>query len=157
MLIGYQPLVGPIERGQQVSIDDEDQQTLIDQIATVENLAELRRHVLRLAARAGLTTDRSDEFAVAVSEAVSNAIRHAGGSGELAVIKDDQSRLIAEVTDDGPGIPCSVVVRLPPLEATGGRGLWLLQALTDHAEVHTSGRGTTVRLEMSLQRDGLDE
>jgi serine/threonine-protein kinase RsbW len=133
-----------------LNVDDQDQQTLMDEVVTINNLVELRTHVLRLAARAGLNTDRADEFTLAVSEAVSNAIQHAGGRGELAVVKDDQSRLIAEISDEGPGIPCAVTVRLPAGDATGGRGLWLVQTLADHVEVRTSDGGTTVRLEMSL-------
>jgi serine/threonine-protein kinase RsbW len=113
--------------------------------------------VLELAARAGLATGRADDFAVAINEAVSNAIRYAGGSGELAVIKDDQRRLIAEVRDAGPGIPCSITFTLPPPEAASSRGIWMAGQLTDHMEVHSDRGGTTVRLEMSLPSPPADQ
>jgi len=129
---------------------DEGQHAVIEEVVTPGNLTELRTELMRLSARAGLDAERSERFVLAVHEAVANAIEHAGGKGEVAVIKDDQERLIAEVTDAGPGIPCSVTVTLPPLNATGGRGLWLVQELTDHVQVRTGESGTTVRLEMSL-------
>lgn len=134
-----------------MSIEDEDQQRLIDEVVTLDNLTELRQHVLHLAARAGLRARRAEDFAIAVNEAVTNAIRHAGGSGELAVIQDDERRLIAEVSDRGPGMPCCVTITLPPPNAPGGRGLYLAEELADHVEVHRRPAGTTVRLEMSIQ------
>ena len=122
----------------------------MDEAVTLQNMAQLRGHVLRLAAQAGLPTDRAQAFATAVNEAVANAIEHAGGSGELAVVQDDQRRLIAEVRDAGPGMPCSITLTLPPPEATGGRGMWLAGKLADHIDVRADQRGTTVRLEMDL-------
>jgi anti-sigma regulatory factor (Ser/Thr protein kinase) len=85
-----------------------------------------------------------------VNEAVSNAIEHAGGSSELAVVQDDQRRLIAEVRDAGPGMPCSITLTLPSPESTGGRGMWLAGRLADHMEVRVDRCGITVRLEMDL-------
>jgi len=134
-----------------VDVDDEDQRTLLEEVIKVGNLAELRTHVLRLAQQAGLDEQRARDFGVAVNEATVNVIRHSGGGGELAVVKDDQRRLIAEICDNGPGIPPWVTLTLPPPDATSGRGLWMAGALTDHIEVHTGGQGTTVRLEMVLQ------
>lgn len=133
-----------------VSQDDE-QQTLLNQAVTLRNMTELRTHVLRVAAQAGLSTDRAEAFAVAVNEAVSNAIEHAGGSGELTVVKDDQHRLVAEVRDEGPGMPYSITFTLPPPEATGGRGMWLAAELADRIEIRGEQGGSTIRLEMDLQ------
>jgi serine/threonine-protein kinase RsbW len=127
----------------------DDKRTLIDEQVTVRTMAELRHQVLRLAAHAGLPTERAQAFAAAVHEAVANAIAHAQG-GELAVVQDDQRRLIAEVRDAGPGMPCAVAFTLPPPEATSGRGMWLAGELADHIDVHANPHGTTVRLEMDL-------
>jgi anti-sigma regulatory factor (Ser/Thr protein kinase) len=133
------------------SSEDDEQQTLIDEIVTLRNMSQLRTHVLRLAAQAGLPADRAHAFAVAVNEAVTNAIEHAGGRGGLAVVQDDRRRLIAEVRDTGPGMPCSITLSLPPPEATGGRGMWLAAELADHMQVRAGRCGTTIRLEMDLQ------
>ncbi|GAA1796532.1 hypothetical protein GCM10009835_13310 [Planosporangium flavigriseum] len=141
-----------VEGSALMSGEDDDQRTLIDEVITLGNVTELRRHVLQLAARAGLDTQRAENFALAVNEALTNTIRHAGGSGELALIQDDERRLIAEVSDQGPGIPRSVTITLPPPDdLDGGRGMWLATELTDHVEVHSGDGGTTVRLEMSMQ------
>ena len=130
---------------------NDDEQTLIDQAVTLRNMAQLRTHVLQFAAQAGLATERAEAFAVAVNEAVTNAIKYAGGSGELTVVQDDEHRLIAEVRDAGPGMPCSIMLALPPPQATGGRGMWLARELADHMEVRSGNDGSTVRLEMNLQ------
>lgn len=136
-----------------VTGDGDDEETLLDEPVTVANLAELRGHVLRLARRAGLPEERAQDFALAVYEAVTNAVKHAGGGGQLAVVRDDQRRLIADVHDTGPGMPCAVTITLPPPTATGGRGLWLASNLVDHVDVRSEPEGTTVHLEMSLQSD----
>ncbi len=134
-----------------MSVAGNDKRTLIDEVATLDNLADLRSHVLSLAARAGLRDGRAEAFALAVNEAVANAIRHAGGSGEFALVQDDERRLIAEVRDHGPGIPCSVTVTMPPPDAESGRGMPLVEELADHAEIDSDHRGARVRLEMSLR------
>ena len=133
-----------------MDVDDEDQRTLLEEVIRVSNLAELRMHVQRLAQQAGLDEQRAADFAVAVNEAAVNVIRHADGDGELAVVQDDERRLVAEVCDNGPGIPAWVTLTLPSPDATSGRGLWMAGELTDHMEVRTGGQGTIVRLEMVL-------
>jgi anti-sigma regulatory factor (Ser/Thr protein kinase) len=134
-----------------MDVDDEDQRMLLEEVIRVSNLVELRGHVLRLARRAGLDEQRAADFAVAVNETAVNVIRHAGGDGELDVVQDDERRLVAEVRDNGPGIPAWVTLTLPSPDATSGRGLWMAGELTDHIEVRTGRRGTTVRLEMVIQ------
>jgi anti-sigma regulatory factor (Ser/Thr protein kinase) len=131
-----------------VDVEDNDQRTLIDEQVTIRNIAELRTHVLRLVREAGLDLQRAEDFALAINEATTNAIEHAGGTGELTVIKDYQRCVIAEISDNGPGIPPGVKITLPPWATIGGRGLWLSEVLTDHIEIRTSSDGTTVRLEM---------
>ena|SRR5689334_14051941 len=131
-------------------MNDDEQRTLIDEVVTLSDMQQLRRHLSRLARQAGLPNDRAEEFVIAVHEAVINAIRHAGGRGEVAVVQDDQRRLIAEVSDAGPGTPRSITLTMPPTTAQGGRGLPLAGELADHIEVHSDRHGTTVRLEMSL-------
>jgi serine/threonine-protein kinase RsbW len=133
-----------------MTVEDDDQHVLIDEVVTLGNLTQLRAHVLRLADEAGLERDRAEDFAMAVNEAVTNAIRHAGGSGELAVVQDDQRRLIAEVRDHGPGVPRAGRIARPPPRAASGRGGWLIQELADRVEVRSDDRGTTVHLEMDI-------
>ncbi|WP_051808326.1 ATP-binding protein [Actinoplanes subtropicus] len=131
-------------------MNDDEQRTLIDDVVTLPEMQRLRHQLTRLARQAGLPDDRAEAFVIAVHEAVINAIRHAGGRGEVAVVQDDQRRLIAEVSDAGPGTPCSVTLTMPPPTAHGGRGLPLAGELADGIEVHSDRHGTTVRLEMYL-------
>ncbi len=129
---------------------DDEQRTLIDEPVTLQNLAQVRTHVLHLATRAGLPTQRAEAFTIAVNEAVVNAIEHAHGCGELTLVQDDQRQLIAEVRDAGPGMPCSTTFTRPPADAPKGRGMWLTKELADHVEVHGDQHGSTVRLTMDL-------
>jgi len=130
--------------------DRHDRRTVLKEIIKVGALADLRRHILRLALGARLVRSRAEDFALAVIEAATNVIRHGGGVGTLTVVQDDQSRLIAQVRDSGPGIPPGVAICLPPAQATGGRGLWMARALTDRMQVRSGSAGTTVGLEMTL-------
>jgi serine/threonine-protein kinase RsbW len=125
--------------------------TLVRQAFTMRHLRGLRHLVMRAARRAGLDRQRTQNLVVAVNEAAGNAIKHAGGRGQLDVIQDDQRQLIAEISDQGPGLPPDVSITLPPPDAIGGRGLWLMHEVCDHVEFWTSRAGTTVRLGMRLQ------
>jgi serine/threonine-protein kinase RsbW len=113
-------------------------------------LRRLRELVLGIARRAGLTVQRSHQFMLAVNEAVTNVIKHAGGAGELEVIQDDRRRLIAVVSDHGPGLPAGTRPNCPPPEALGGRGLMLIQRVCDRVELRSGTGGTRVSLEIDL-------
>jgi serine/threonine-protein kinase RsbW len=117
---------------------------------TARQLHRLRRIVLSAARRSGLSTQRSLQLVLAVNEAATNAIKHAGGRGRVEVLQENGYRLIAVVSDRGPGLPARVAVRRPGLDATGGRGLWLIHQVCDRVEMRSDARGTRVRLEMSL-------
>ena len=89
-----------------------------------------------------------DAALLAVSEAVTNAVRHGDGRIELCVAVGD-GRIRIEVSDDGSGQPR----RRPPPEddlGEGGRGLYLLDALTVGwgTDVRADGPGKTVWLEL---------
>jgi anti-sigma regulatory factor (Ser/Thr protein kinase) len=124
--------------------------TLVRKGFTVRNLYRLRQLVRWAARRVGLDSDRTGYLVIAVSEAAGNAIAHGGGHGALEVIQDDQRRLIAEVSDHGPGLPPNIPVTLPDPDAISGRGLWLIHEACDRVDVTTGSGGTTVRMEMTL-------
>ncbi|MEV1009305.1 ATP-binding protein [Streptomyces sp. NPDC049881] len=96
-----------------------------------------RRLLLGAMEAAGVDAEISHELSVALSEACSNAVRHAGGHSGVyrvtASINGDVCRI--EVTDSGPGFPAGGW--LPPVAgparepALGGRGLGLIEALSD--------------------------
>ena len=71
--------------------------------------------------------DSRSAAVAAVSELATNSLRHA--SSEFTVTVDvDADQIRIEVTDTGPGTP---VRRNPSLADHGGRGLNILEALTD--------------------------
>ena len=87
---------------------------------------------------------------LAVSEAVTNAVRHGSGRIQLCVTADDRLVRI-EVTDEGRQLPPR---RSPSQDALGdgGRGLHLLDALTTEwgSAEREDGPGKTVWMEIPL-------
>jgi anti-sigma regulatory factor (Ser/Thr protein kinase) len=106
-----------------------------------------RRFVAEQADRAGLAPDGIDSVTVAVNELVTNAVRHGGGSAELAVWLE-QDHLVCQLSDEG-SLTNPLAGRLPvPPEAPGGRGLLLVNQLCDLVRVHASPAGTTIRIHL---------
>jgi anti-sigma regulatory factor (Ser/Thr protein kinase) len=105
------------------------------------------------AVRLGLPGADVRRFVLAVNEAVTNAIRHATGAGEV-VVWYDGNRLVAEICDEGPGIEQAPATATPPVEALGGRGLWLIHQLVDQVGIVNTPGGALVRLEVSCQAGG---
>jgi anti-sigma regulatory factor (Ser/Thr protein kinase) len=127
---------------------------LLAQVFDRHLVAAARHAVARLAARAGLAGQRLDDFVVAVNEMMTNAVRHAGGSGTLTLWHQDET-LRCEVSDEGPGIPREHVdgSRVPSPFAVNGRGLWLARRLCDSVTISTGPLGTRVCLAITLPAD----
>jgi anti-sigma regulatory factor (Ser/Thr protein kinase) len=85
---------------------------------------------------------------LAVSEVVTNAVRHGSGRVQLCITADDRLVRI-EVTDEGAQLPSR---RSPSEDALrdGGRGLHLLDALTTEwgSSPRPDGPGKTVWMEI---------
>jgi anti-sigma regulatory factor (Ser/Thr protein kinase) len=124
--------------------------TVTRQSFTAHQLERLRRLVQSAARRAGLSTQRSLELVLAVNEAATNAIKYAGGRGRVRVVEEDRHRVVAVISDAGPGLPDELTVAEPPPGATRGRGLWLIHKVCDRVELRSGADGTRIRLEMSL-------
>jgi serine/threonine-protein kinase RsbW len=124
---------------------------LLSREFTRAQVTAVRHTVTRLAAASGLAGRRLEDFALAVNELVTNAVRHAGGQGRLRLWRAD-GKLCCEVTDDGPGIPKERIEPSapPPVSATDGRGLWLVSRLCDDVSIATGPAGTTVRIAAML-------
>jgi anti-sigma regulatory factor (Ser/Thr protein kinase) len=106
--------------------------------------------------RAGLPDDRIDDLSIAVSEACTNAIEayHRDGARDGRIrlrCLAGPGHLEVTVDDDGPGFgPDEVTVTAIDGSAMGtarpGRGLALIFALVDQAELRATKAGTSVRL-----------
>ncbi len=133
----------------------DDKRTLLRWPVTIDRLAALRDVAIRTARHAGLDIERAQHFALAVNEVATNTIVHAGGSGQVTIVQDDNRQLFADISDSGsgltgPGLTGPEDIPLPPAERVGGRGLWLVRQLCDAVQIRSTGRGTVVRLGMTL-------
>ena len=88
-----------------------------------------------------------DAALLLLSELVGNAVRHAG-AGEIVVRAQVASgRLRVEVVDVSPVLPDAPA--LPPLDAEGGRGLLLVDALADRWGAHLGAEGKCLWFELA--------
>jgi serine/threonine-protein kinase RsbW len=93
---------------------------------------------------AGVEPGVIDELMVAVSEACTNVVRHAGGD-EYRIdvqVADDLCTIV--VRDHGNGFDVPASPTMPAIDAEGGRGLALMRALVDDLEVTTGPGGGAV-------------
>ncbi|MFI7601147.1 ATP-binding protein [Actinoplanes sp. NPDC049681] len=104
----------------------------------------LRHVVASRAGESGLGGDRLADFVVAVNELLTNAVRHGGGTGHVAVWCTED-RVICEVTDHGAGLG-AIRPDKPAPDEPGGWGLYLVRELTDTFEIKTGPEGTAVRI-----------
>jgi anti-sigma regulatory factor (Ser/Thr protein kinase) len=108
------------------------------------NSSALRRAGVEHARTLGLASADLDEFALVISELVSNAIRHGdGGRGVLYIWRDDD-RLVCQTRNRG-GLPDPLVGRLRPFaEQPDGRGLWIINQLSDLVEIRADGHQVVI-------------
>ncbi|KIZ19302.1 ATP-binding protein [Streptomyces natalensis] len=125
-----------------------------------------RRLLLGTMETAGVDPDICYDLSVALSEACANAVEHGGDAPTddyrvTAFIDGDTCRI--EVTDSGPGFrrpqpPAPVPTPTQaPADAEDGRGLFLIEALTDHVRYRnrTGRRGAVVSFDKILKwREG---
>lgn len=92
------------------------------------------------------TMEFGGDIEIVVSELVSNAIRH--DAQQVLLVLDAHHRHVTfAATDDAPGVP---VKRAPPLDATSGRGLVIVDRLAPRWGVTPTERGKTVWAEFGL-------
>jgi anti-sigma regulatory factor (Ser/Thr protein kinase) len=110
-----------------------------------DDLDTVRLSVQAMALDAGLPVERVEDVTTAVFELATNSVKHAGGKGMVRSWADPGC-VVFEVQDDGHIEDPLVGRRMPPLEATGGRGVWLANQLVDLVQLRSTPSGTTVRL-----------
>jgi anti-anti-sigma factor len=115
--------------------------------AEPQHLAPLRRALSRWLSEAGATKDEVDDIVLAISEATSNAVLHAYGpeDGVFEIAAKAAGGVIeASVRDRGRWR-----TRGPD---QGGRGIRLMRALVDSADIASGPAGTEVKLRRKLGR-----
>jgi serine/threonine-protein kinase RsbW len=85
-----------------------------------------------------------DDLSLALSEACTNAVRHASGDEYRVDVMLDGDRCTIIVEDDGFGFAPPERPEMPPPDADSGRGLPLIHALVDELAVGTSSSGGAV-------------
>lgn len=111
----------------------------------IRTLSQARALAVAEARRAGLTSARIGDFKLAINELITNSIEHATGGCALRVWADD-AHLVGEVQDGGR-IDDPLAGRRPARPGqVGGRGLLLVNHVTDLVRVHDAGHGTVIRI-----------
>ena len=114
--------------------------------------AEVRQAVRHWMPTLGFDREATEDFQTAVTEAVTNAVRHgspAGDADEFSITghRTLDGSLRVEVTDHGTGIsPAQLPPAMPAPEALSGRGLPLMQHLADAIEFRPTAVGHSVVL-----------
>ncbi len=114
--------------------------------------AEVRQAVRHWMPTLGFDQAATEDFQTAVTEAVTNAVRHgspAGESDEFIITghRTPDGALRIEVTDHGEGLdPAALPPAMPDPDALGGRGLPLMQHLADALEFRPTAEGHSVVL-----------
>lgn len=116
-----------------------------------------RRTVAAMLEQTGIDRECVADVKVALSEACTNVLDHAGrGVAYQVVIALENDLLTMDVTDDGPGFAGRQPrTTMPDPLAARGRGAALIAALTDHAHFDSviSG-GATVHMSKRLTWSG---
>lgn len=124
---------------------------------TAGDVAALRNRVRQHADQAGLSGEQIDGFLIGVNEAMTNAVRHGGGTGNVRLWRNGD--LVCEVHDDGCGFAADEYVQRvvrPQATPVGGVGLWLAREMTESLRITSGPDGTTVRIGARLPDNETD-
>lgn len=109
----------------------------------------IRRQATAAATEAGMRPARIADLVVAVSEAVTNSLRHGGGSGQVFLWRDGLE-LLCEIRDQGRVSDPMAGRRRPGIAEPSGRGLWLMNQLCDLVQIRALPDGQVVRLHVLI-------
>jgi len=119
-----------------------------------DSAAEVRQAVGHWMPALGFDRDATQDFQTAVTEAVTNAVRHGSPCGgadgstlRVRGLRTGEGALQVEVIDCGAGLPpAQAQAVMPAPDALSGRGLPLMRALSDAVEFRRDTGGHCVAL-----------
>lgn len=117
------------------------------EVHETSEVGDVRRLVRAAARRIALTADRVGDAMLVATELVANSLRHGGGCSTVTLWAGADG-LTIDVRDRGQVREPLVGRRAPGLNASGGRGLWLVNCLCDLVQLHSGPAGTTVRVQL---------
>ncbi len=128
-----------------------DPQAVTYTLHSVADLAAARTLAAHVAQSAGLSAGRIGDLQLIVTELATNSLEYTAGDCTLALWQRDAS-LVCQVSDRGRLDDPLAGRRFPERRTSGGRGLFLVNALADLVRTHTSAEGTTIRVYLALER-----
>lgn len=142
-------LVDPVEASEHVG---EPLQEIRHPVRTPEDLGICRTLTTQLMMDTGAPRKQVMEFSLAVSEAITNALKHASG-GEFRLVRTAEN-WTAVIADNGPGIdiallPHATLLRGYSTKPSLGLGFTAMLRCLDVLVVATSPTGTTLVLQRS--------
>jgi anti-sigma regulatory factor (Ser/Thr protein kinase) len=112
-------------------------------------LGAVRAFLAAQARQVGLSRRRLSDLQLAANELATNSITHGGGSGRVSLWRTAR-QVICEVRDRGRA-RSRLAGRVPPApDSLGGRGLVLVNYVSDLVRIHTTPDGTVVRLYLDV-------
>lgn len=121
----------------------------------LNNVSAVQPFVEKATKNININQDTFGNILVSLTEAVNNAIRHGNHCEQCKQVKIDLQKkkhnLIFRVSDEGNGFDYQNVPNpLSPenLEKVGGRGVFLMRALSD--DINFRNNGSTVEMKFSI-------
>jgi anti-sigma regulatory factor (Ser/Thr protein kinase) len=114
-----------------------------------EDLPAGRRAAVHRAEELGLSPDQIDVLRVVVTELVTNSLVHTDGGCQLELWRDGE-QVVCSVRDQGQLTDPLAGRRPPGPSQLSGRGLLLVNQLSDLVRTHTSPAGTTIQAYLPL-------
>ncbi|MET7472931.1 anti-sigma factor RsbA family regulatory protein [Streptomyces sp. NPDC005648] len=117
-----------------------------------DTLPEARHFATAEGVRLGLAPARVEDLALVTAELATNSVVHGGGSGSVRVWAEGGrgGHVVVEVRDKGH-LTDPLAGRRPASRAQrGGRGLLLVNLVSDLVRLHTEPGGTTIRCWFAL-------
>jgi anti-sigma regulatory factor (Ser/Thr protein kinase) len=116
-------------------------EALVHLPSDVASLGEGRRFVARTLRDWNVEESRIQPVLLVANELVANAIVHARSAPVLSLAESSGGDLLLRVSDESRALP---VPQAPTVDDDGGRGLILVEALSDRWGIDTDARGKSV-------------